>query len=137
MKKVVKNKAFLTVTAHIAIAFFLFIYIKYLGCPIRHFFGVSCPSCGMGRAYYALFRGEFREAFAFHPLFFLAVPLIFLFLHNDVFNFHISKKALNLTALISIFLFIAVYIIRVFIFHDPVLKPDFDSSVLHRILEHF
>ncbi|MEI6579682.1 MAG: DUF2752 domain-containing protein [Eubacteriales bacterium] len=135
MKKITKHNALFIVTAHAAIALFVFAYTFFLGCPISHFFGVPCPSCGMTSAHLAFLRGDIREAFAYHPLFWLAIPLIFLFLHNNIFNFHISKKALNIIAIVSIVLFVSVYLIRIFILHDPVLKIDFDGSILHRILD--
>lgn len=122
------------VMAHTAIALFAVVYTFSIGCPIRRFFGVPCPGCGMGRAYLALCRGDIHAAFAYHPLFWLAIPLLFLFLHNEVFNFHISQKVLNIIAVVSIILFITVYLVRIFILHDPVLKIDFKDSILHRIL---
>lgn len=137
MKRVAKNKALFTITAHIAIALFILVYIKYLGCPIRHFFGVPCPGCGLSRAYLAFFSGDIGGAFACHPLFPVVVPVIFLFLHNDVFHFHIGKKASYLIAVLIITLFISVYIVRVFILHDPGLTINFDNSVLHNIIEYF
>jgi hypothetical protein len=41
-------------------------------CPIRSFFGLRCPGCGMTTATLALVRGRFREAFTANPL---AVPI--------------------------------------------------------------
>jgi len=135
MKKITKRKALYLVMAHAAIALFAVVYAFYFGCPFRRFFGVPCPGCGLTRAYLALCRGDIHAAFAYHPLFWLAIPLLFLFLHNEVFNFHISKKVLNIIAVVSIILFISVYLVRIFILHDPVLKIDFKDSILHRILE--
>ncbi len=89
----------------------------------------------MGRAHFALLHGDIHGAFATHPLFWLAIPLIFLFLHSDVFNLPISKKALNIIGTISIILLLVVYVLRVFVFHDPLVQPDFESSVLYRLLE--
>ncbi|MCR5352830.1 MAG: DUF2752 domain-containing protein [Clostridiales bacterium] len=42
---------------------------------IKYITGVSCPSCGMTRAYHCLFRFDFAGAFHYHPLFFYALVL--------------------------------------------------------------
>lgn len=135
MKRLIKRKPLIIILSHAGIALFVWFYMTYLGCPFRRFFGVSCPGCGIGRAHIALLHGDIHGAFAAHPLFWLAIPLIFLFLHYGVFNFHISKKTLNIIGVVSIVLFVVVYLLRVFIFHDPVVAPDFEHSVLHRLFE--
>lgn len=40
-------------------------------CFFRRFTGVSCPGCGLTRAFASLARGHWAEAFRFHPLSFL------------------------------------------------------------------
>ncbi|MBQ6018545.1 MAG: DUF2752 domain-containing protein [Clostridia bacterium] len=42
-----------------------------IGCPIRFFTGVSCPSCGISRALLACLRLDFADAFRLHPAVFL------------------------------------------------------------------
>jgi len=37
-------------------------------CFVRRFTGFSCPGCGMTRAFAALARGAWREAWGLHPL---------------------------------------------------------------------
>jgi hypothetical protein len=39
-----------------------------LVCPLMHFFGIQCPTCGLGRSTFLAFNGELAAAFAFHPL---------------------------------------------------------------------
>jgi hypothetical protein len=43
-------------------------------CWIQAFVGMPCPGCGSTRAALELFRGNFAESFAFHPL--IAVSLV-------------------------------------------------------------
>jgi hypothetical protein len=135
VKKKFKRKALYIVSLHAGLAVFMWFYMSYLGCPLKHFFGISCPSCGMGRAHVAFLHGDIIGAFAAHPLFWLAIPLVFLFLHNSVFNFHISKKVLNIIGTASITLLIVVYLLRVFVFHDPILAPDFEHSIIYRLFD--
>jgi len=40
---------------------------------VRRFTGFSCPGCGMTRAFAALARGEWHEAWRFHPLSFVVL----------------------------------------------------------------
>jgi Protein of unknown function (DUF2752) len=40
--------------------------ILFLGCPIRHFTGVPCPTCGMARSFMAVAAGDWNRAFTQH-----------------------------------------------------------------------
>lgn len=135
MKKSFKHSVFFIILLHAGIAAFAWFYMATLGCPLKHFFGISCPSCGMARAHMAILHGDIHAAFAAHPLFWLAIPLIFLFLHSGVFNFHISKKMLSVIGIAAIILLLVVYLLRVFVFHDPIVQPDFEHSILYRFIE--
>lgn len=44
---------------------------EYTICFVRRFTGLSCPGCGMTRAIASLARGEWAQAFRFHPLSFV------------------------------------------------------------------
>lgn len=46
-------------------------------CLFWNTIGIPCPSCGMTRAYMALFHGDLNGAFFYHPLFWL-VPFLVL-----------------------------------------------------------
>jgi hypothetical protein len=45
-----------------------------LFCPVRHWTGVICPSCGMTRSFMAIARGDWRSAIDYH----LFGPLLFI-----------------------------------------------------------
>jgi hypothetical protein len=38
-----------------------------LVCPIKHVFGIECPTCGLGRSTFLAFNGEILAALNFHP----------------------------------------------------------------------
>lgn len=42
-----------------------------VGCPVRFLTGVSCPGCGMTRAWLEALRLDLPAAVAYHPLFWL------------------------------------------------------------------
>lgn len=64
----------LGIGAFVAVAA-LVLYLIGVGCPIKFMTGISCPGCGMTRAWLELARGHLAAAFAYHPLFW-AVPLV-------------------------------------------------------------
>lgn len=79
-----------------------------LGCPIRYFTGVCCPSCGMSRAAWALLHFDFAAAFHFHPLIWLPPAAVLVYL----FRRHIPKKALTALGISALGLMLTVYLVR-------------------------
>ncbi len=79
-----------------------------IGCPIRFLTGVSCPGCGMTRAWAHALTGHFSDAFLTHPLFLLAVPAFLLFL----FSGRLPKKAVRTAAVLMIVLLLSVWLFR-------------------------
>lgn len=45
-------------------------------CAFHALTGLSCPSCGLTRAFCAISRGHFREAWSLHPFSFLFYALV-------------------------------------------------------------
>lgn len=56
----------------------LLLYATGIGCPIKFISGISCPGCGMTRAWLAALSGNIRLALAYHPLFWLAPAVVLL-----------------------------------------------------------
>ena len=50
------------------------LYLVDLGCIFKTVTGLSCPGCGMTRAWLSALRLDFSSALAYHPLFW-AVPI--------------------------------------------------------------
>ena len=68
-----KIKELCTVVAA-ALAALVFCHLLGITCPIKYVTGISCPGCGMTRAWLSLLRGDTAQAFAYHPLFLLVLP---------------------------------------------------------------
>ncbi|MBO5047509.1 MAG: DUF2752 domain-containing protein [Clostridia bacterium] len=83
-------------------------YACKLPCLFQAIFQIPCPTCGMTRAYLALFRLDIRGAFSHHSLFWV-IPILYLFFLTDG-NFF-KKKALNLLFLVAV---LALFLIRWF-----------------------
>ena len=59
------------------LALYTVLAIAGIGCPIKFMTGISCPGCGMTRAWLSVLHIDFGSAFAFHPLFWI-LPVVFL-----------------------------------------------------------
>ncbi|MGN1456559.1 MAG: DUF2752 domain-containing protein [Acutalibacteraceae bacterium] len=94
--------------------FFLAIVILlFYHCPVKAIIGISCPGCGMTRALKSALCLNFYQAFNYHPLFPLTiVELIYLFFRKSI---KVNKKAELTAGIITLFLFLVVWIFREFI----------------------
>ena len=99
----------------VSLALFMLIAWSVTGtsCTIRSITGLPCPGCGLTRALLLFLRGDLAGAWAMHPLFWLAVPVL-----ATVLTFMIRNPARLYSrpatyAWISVAaLFIIVYLIR-------------------------
>ena len=79
-----------------------------VGCPIKHVTGMSCPGCGMTRAWGAVLRLDFSKAWAYHPLWFLPVPGAALLLFKD----RLPRRFFRIALFVIVAAFFVVYAIR-------------------------
>ena len=89
----------------------LWSYFPSDGAPIRSY---SCPFCGMTRAHLAALRLDLAGALAYHPLFFLGLPYLFLLFHDSLF----SPKGRRIKMVLCVFLtllLLFVWFFRLFI----------------------
>lgn len=49
-----------------------------VGCPIDRFFHISCPACGVTRAWLSFFKGDIAAAFGYNLFFIIIPPFLFL-----------------------------------------------------------
>lgn len=120
----------------IQIIIYIFIYallmhVLNIGCPIKWFTGISCAGCGMTRAFLSLLKGDIKNAFLYHPLFFL-MPIIFvLYIFRD--KFVDKTKKILLVAFIIIFL--VCYIIRLIDPSDMIVSCHINESIIYKLLK--
>ena len=107
-------------------AFYGVLHLLGITCPIRFFTGISCPGCGMTRAWLSLLRGDYHQAFDYHPLFIL--PLIFVICY--LFRSHLSVKMKNVLLYSGIGLFLIVYMIRMFDPKDRIVVFQPENGIL-------
>ena len=99
-------------------------------CPILFLTGISCPGCGMTRAWCALLRGEISLAFSYHPLF--PLPLLILLLWP--FRRRIPGPVRSVLAWAGVVLVLAVWLVRFWVPGDPAVRFDPSSGWLWRTL---
>lgn len=113
-----------------------FLYIFVVGCPFVKLTGISCPGCGLSRACLAVFRLDFAEAFRWYPLFFVVIPLLFLYIHEKVFFKNIPVKWKNWVLYIVCAAILLVYIVRL-VMRDPLLQWNISDSYIGYIWRSF
>ena len=100
-------------------------------CPIKFITGISCPGCGMTRAWLSLLlRGDLEAAFHYHPLFWILIPAVPLFLYRHRFSERTRKNA----GYALILLFFAVYALRMASPEDAVVVFRPEDGLIGRIL---
>ncbi len=117
---------------HASLFLFLAAYAVFLGCPLRRITGLSCPGCGMSRALLAAVRLDFKSAFSFHPLFPVAILTILYACHKRAWHLPGNRLSSLILTVSVVGLFAAVWIFRLST-GDPVVAPDFSSSLLFRL----
>ena len=79
-----------------------------IGCPIKFLTGISCPGCGMTRAWLSALSLNFQQALAYHPLYW-SVPLIVLLAFAASSVWPTIRRAVFLATLIA---FLGVWFVR-------------------------
>jgi len=82
-----------------------------LHCPIKLFFNVDCPGCGLQRSCVELLKGNWAASFQLHPV---TVPLILFMLFSTL---HLYFKVRNgNTIIVYSYIFIALIVLGNFIY---------------------
>ncbi len=111
-------------------ALYLFLMVIGVGCPIKFFTGISCPGCGMTRAWLCLLHLDVHGAFHYHPLFILPIPAVLLM----IFDTKLSKKLYN-TAMFTFAVFFAIiYTIRLMDPSDDIVVFDPLNGFIGRMI---
>ena len=90
----------------------IFLFCLFYRCPFKLFLHVECPGCGMTRAMISVLKLDFRQAFAYHPLF----PIVILggvyYVFRTQFRkwLHIGAKQENVVLLVAGVIFLGRWI---------------------------
>jgi putative exporter of polyketide antibiotics len=108
---------------------YLGLSIFSVGCPLRFLSGIPCPGCGMTRAVWYALQLDFASAVYYHPLFFLAPLMVLLFL----FESYLPPKFIRIAWGFIITLFLLIYLLRLLLFQNEVVRIDIRSGAVLRL----
>ncbi len=115
-------------------AFYATLDFLGVGCPIRFFTGISCPGCGMTRAYFSLLRLDFIAAFRYHPLFPLPPVLLLFYILKELRRF--PEKAFRAAVWVFCGAFLAVWLLRMLWGDGEVVSFEPENGFFARILRY-
>lgn len=124
----IKPKDAIIVTPAI-ILFYFALHLMGITCPIKALTGVSCPGCGMTRAWLAMMRGDLHSAFHYHPLFLLPAFALLVFIYRK----HIPQRLLKGGCALFIFLFLLVYGLRMIDPTDSIVVFEPQRSLIYQL----
>jgi hypothetical protein len=110
---------------------YLFFSLLHIGCPLKFITGISCPGCGMTRAYHSLMQLDINKAVHYHPLFFLVPLMVALYL----FDFYIKPKFVKGLWAVIIIVFLSTYLFRLFLSQSDVVEIDIASSIMLKLYQ--
>lgn len=111
-KNIKHSKQLLAIVVIVVVAVAL--YVSGIGCPIKFLTGISCPGCGMTRAWLSLFSLRPNLALAYHPLFWI-VPLLFALVAAQS---RIDRRIYRALLLVSLVAILGVWVVRLANPHD-------------------
>ena len=135
MHKHMKKRAYSLRTeaiSAIAAVVILYIILESFGvtCPIKYLTGISCAGCGMSRAWISLLHLNLRDAFMYHPLFFLPPVALIIMLCKSKINIKFYKIFM-FTIVVA---FVIVYMYRMIAGIDNIVVFEPQNNILFRIM---
>ena len=101
---------------YIAIAVGIIVVLFFYKCPVKLLTGISCPGCGMTRAFKSAVMLDFKGAFDYHPMFFvIAAEAIYYIFSRYIIKKRFSEKTENIVLIVTAVMMIILWIYRQFI----------------------
>ena len=98
-------------------------------CPIKHVTGISCAGCGMSRAFVSAISLNFADAFRYHPLWVIVVPVS---IALAILGAKEKKRAAGILVAAVVVVFLAIWIIRI-VSGDDIVRVDLADSAIARL----
>jgi len=81
-------------------------------CPIKLLTGLSCPGCGLTRAWLCALQGDLAGALAYHPLFWVVAPVAIVMVLCCTNRLDASDRHVKAFVIVCIAALLAVWAIR-------------------------
>lgn len=110
----------------------ILMYISNIQCLIKEVIGLPCPTCGMTRAWVSVLRLDFKEAFWWHPLFPIAILILYLLIDNDN-----PRRWFQILLASTVVLLTVVFIVR--LMHSGWDTPPLDinrDAILFKVIKY-
>jgi len=138
LKQIFLNKKYHDAISAVAAVVIFYLILQLLGitCPIKFVTGVSCPGCGMTRAWLSLLHFDFAKAVYYHPLFFIPPLALVIF----IFKSKIKPSIYKAFFICICAIFIIVYFYRQFYGDGYVVSFHPENNILTKaatIIRHF
>ncbi|MBQ7534289.1 MAG: DUF2752 domain-containing protein [Stomatobaculum sp.] len=119
--------------AAIIAVFYGFLQLLGITCPIKFITGISCPGCGMTRAWISvLVFHDLHKAFHYHPLFWIVIPALPFFLSGRLSRSRLKGPAVALASAAMI----AVYLYRMFYGSGDIVVFAPWNGAVWKVLQH-
>lgn len=93
----------------------IFLVLQLLGigwlCPFDKIFGIPCPACGFTRAWQSVLQLNITQAFYYHPLFWLPIPLVIYYIYVQYIAKEVPRNYQRILY-ITVGIIVIVYILR-------------------------
>lgn len=118
----------------VVLFFLILAAMQILGitCPIKFLTGISCAGCGMTRAWISVLHLQFKEAFYYHPLFFVVPAAVVVFSLKK----RIDKKLYAAFFGVIIAAFLIVYLYRLLFGENDIVVFEPENNLICKII-HF
>ncbi len=85
-------------------------------CFMESCVGIPCPGCGLTRAWVAVFHLQFRQAFFWHPLFWLIPAMALVWLGQWLWSKEENPRWFSIFLRVCFAVFMAVYAVRMVLY---------------------
>lgn len=103
-------------------------YFRFIRCPVKYWTGISCPGCGMTRAWLSLIMLDVKSAWHYHPLFWMPAVIVIMLICRDRINKTLFKGIMTA----FLILLLGVYVYRMGWGDASVVGIDFKEGLIYK-----
>lgn len=113
-------------------AYCIIMNVLDMGCIFEWLTGISCPGCGLTRAWLCVLKLDFTGAFYYHPLWLIVPIVVMLYLIYDGSIFK-NKKLNHAVLYVFAAVVVGVYVYRMFFMENSPIGVDLSASFILKL----